>query len=96
MFDEPSSVRLRRQLLEEIDGLADALASDRLRAACLILNWAANAGNYALVDELSQATTSFVQTASAAEAYYDQFLPRNPVWWVLFRRRLLRGHVPVL
>ena len=77
MFDEPSSVRLRRQLLEEIDGLADALASDRLRAACLILNWAANAGNYALVDELSQATTSFVQTASAAEAYYDQFLPRK-------------------
>ena len=77
MFEEPSSSRLRRQILEEIDGVSGALATDRLGAARMILNWAANAGNYALCDELSQATTRFVETASASEAYYDQFLPRK-------------------
>ena len=77
MLEEPSSTRLKKQLLKEIDGVGGALGTDRLGAARMILNWAANAGNYALGDELSQATTSFVQTASAAEAYYDQFLPRK-------------------
>ena len=68
---------LRKHLLGKIDGLRDTLVTDRLLAAGMILDWASNAGNFAMDGELARATTDFVQKASAAEAYYDQFLPKK-------------------
>ena len=72
-----TDTRLRKEILAELDGLGDALVSDRLLAARMLLDWAANAGKLAMNAELSQATIPFVQRASAGETYYEQFLPRE-------------------
>ena len=72
-----ADTRLRKEILAELAGLGDALVSDRVVAVRMLLDWAANAGNLAMNAELSQATNPFVQRASAGEAYYGQFLPRE-------------------
>ncbi len=75
---DATDTTLREEILKEIDGLEDALISDRMEAARMLLNWASNAANFSASDnELSAATTSFVQHTSAAEAYYEQFLPKK-------------------
>ena len=86
---------LRKQLLEEIPSLGDALVTDRMLAARMLLDWASNAGNYAQSSDLAQATTDFVLTASAAEIYYDQFLPNKGAVYcsgmALFYDRVLKA-----
>ena len=75
---EATNTTLREELLEEIAGLNEALAADRREAARMLVNWASNAGNFSASDNgLSSATTSFVQHTSAADAYYEQFLPKK-------------------
>ncbi len=85
---------LRQQLLIEIDGLGDALVTDRMLAARMLLNWASNAGNYAQSSDLAQVTTDSVLKASVAEIYYDQFLPNKGALYcsgmALFYDRLLK------
>ena len=86
---------LRNQLLKEIPSLGDALATDRILAARMLLDWASNAANYAQSSDLAQATTDFVLTASAAEIYYDQFLPNKGAVYcsgmALFYDRVLKA-----
>ena len=68
---------LRKQLLGEIDSFEDALVTDRMLAARMLLNWASNAANFCGGGGLAQATIDFVLKTSAAEIYYDQFLPNK-------------------
>ena len=77
MFPAVTNTTLRNQLPSEIDGLEDALRTDRMRAARLLLDWASNASNFSISSELMQTTTDFVLRASAAEIYYVQFLPNK-------------------
>jgi hypothetical protein len=63
-----SNAMLRRQILQQIPGLASALASSPLTAANLLLNWTANAADFAIDPQfLLQSPTS------AADAYYNYF-----------------------
>jgi hypothetical protein len=68
---------LRQTLLAEIPGLEEALSTDRLEAARLLLDWAANAGDFALSVEIARQTTPRVSGLSASELYYDVFLPNR-------------------
>jgi hypothetical protein len=68
---------LRATLLAEIPGLEEALGTDRLEAARLLLDWAANAGDFALSVEIARKTTPRVSGLSASELYYDVFLPNR-------------------
>lgn len=68
---------LAQHLMAEIDGLGKALGADRLLAARMLLDWASNAANFAVGNQIATETTQFVAAASAAEIYYEQFLPRR-------------------
>ena len=86
---------LRKQLLNEIDGFEDAMVTDRMLAARMLLNWASNAVNFSVGGALVQATTDFVLKASAAEVYYGQFLAKKGAVYcsgmALFFDRLLKA-----
>jgi hypothetical protein len=63
-----SNATLRREILQEIPTLSVALASSPLDAANLLLNWTANATNFAISPQfLLQSATS------AADAYFNYF-----------------------
>ncbi|HVV98906.1 MAG TPA: VCBS repeat-containing protein, partial [Planctomycetaceae bacterium] len=63
-----SNATLRRQILQQIPGLASALASSPLTAASLLLNWTANAADFAIDPQYL-----LQSPASAADAYYNYF-----------------------
>ena len=68
---------LKQHLLIEIEGLGEALGTDRLLAARMLLDWASTAANFAVGSRIATETNQFVGTASAAELYYEQFLPNK-------------------
>jgi hypothetical protein len=68
---------LAQHIMTEIDGLGKALGTDRLLAARMLLDWTSNAANFAVGGQIATETTQFVAAASAAEIYYEQFLPRR-------------------
>ena len=65
---------LKNFLMEAIPGLSDSLISDRLEAARLLLDWAANANDYGhsqIVKKSNQKVNAF----SAAQIYYKLYAP---------------------
>lgn len=64
---------LRAQLVAEIPGLERALAEDRLTAARLLLDWAANTLDWAQTAEIDRASSSAILLSSAASAYYEVY-----------------------
>jgi hypothetical protein len=66
-----SNASLRRRILEDTPDLREALADkNTLMAARLLLNWTANAGNYALDGSLL-----IYKATSAADYFYNFYLP---------------------
>ena len=68
---------LERHLLNEIEGLQEALETDRLLAARMALDWASNAANFAVGSQIATETAAAIPGASAGEIYYEQFLPNR-------------------
>ncbi len=68
---------LEQHLLIEIEDLGEALETDRLLAARMLLDWASNAANFAVGGRIATETAQVIASASAAETYYEQFLPNR-------------------
>jgi len=65
----------RDELLATLPALTETLATDRLLAAELLLDWAANAADMAGSDEYRLPTNHLVSRNPPSDIYYDIFLP---------------------
>jgi hypothetical protein len=61
-------------ILKEIPDLEEALDKNPLEAARLLLDWAANAGDYDLTSRLAEKTTEELVSMPVSQIYYDIFL----------------------
>jgi hypothetical protein len=72
-----SNVTLRRHVLEENPGMAEALAGDTLAALEMLRNWSANAANFAIAGDVEDDTEARIGSMTAAEMYYYEYLPNR-------------------
>lgn len=76
-----SNAMLRKQIIDEIPGLLNTLAADRLAAARALLDWSANKTDYALDPAVERITSSYAASNSVANVYYYLFSPSQGGGW---------------